>query len=136
MSGGKKKSKTLTIAPTNEEVNPQSTEAFRLHSQGLSYDQIADQLGVTPWVARELTSLGYVVLGTQQAEELRATIEVRLDDVIRRLYQDLATAANQVTRNSIYALILKSDAQRAKLLGLEIPPDTPDDTLTGGSPRA
>ena len=121
-----KKNKTLIVAPTASPEDPRSAEAFALRVSGYDFDRIGEELGVDPWLARELTSIGFVKLATEQADEIRAVSEARLDDLIRRLYEDLKIAGNQVVRNGIYGLILKTEAQRSRLLGLDIPAGTPD----------
>ncbi|KQM17581.1 hypothetical protein ASF83_00125 [Plantibacter sp. Leaf171] len=123
--GEKKKSKTMVLAPETPE-NSRAAEAWALKVAGSDYDAIGESMGVTAWVARELCSAYYVRLATETADELRATSEARLDRMIRDLNRDLNLAANQQARNGIYALILKAEAQRATLLGLNIPADTPD----------
>ena len=132
--GGKKKGgegKTIVVAPPASAEDTRGARAFTLHSRGFSYDQIAEELSVTPWVARELTSHGFARLATEEADEVRAVIETRLDDIVRRLYDDLKVATSQTTRSSIYQLLLKADLQRANLLGLNIPAERVGDVPRG-----
>jgi len=122
-----KKDKALEVAPKESAIDDaKAARAFDLTVQGFDHNRIAEELDVTPWLAKELASVGFMRLAVQQADELRAVVEARLDDLIRRLYEDLRVAGSQTMRNSIYSLILKADAQRVGLLGLQIPVGTPD----------
>ncbi|MFT2692689.1 hypothetical protein [Clavibacter zhangzhiyongii] len=122
------KSKTMTLAPERgREENVELTlRAVVMRREGFSYEEIAQRLRCSPWDARQITSIAYGRLATETADELRAEVEGRLDDVLRRLYVDVNLAPDQATRNGVYTLILKTEAQRTRLLGLEIPAGTPD----------
>jgi len=129
---GKKSHKTVTLAPLSTNEDAQATlKALVLRREGYSYEAIAEELEVSPWQARQLASFAYARLSSEQADELRAQVEDRLDDVTRRLYSDLKIATNQTTRNGIYGLILKTESQRQRLLGLDIPMGTPDAPAEG-----
>ena len=130
-----KKSKGSEVVLTKGDWDERASTAFELRTEGLTYDVIGERLSVSPWVARELASLGFSTLAAEQADEIRASVEARLDDVLRRLYSDLKVATSQPVRNGIYGLILKNEAQRANLLGLNIPAGLPD-ALSDGGDRA
>lgn len=136
MSGKKKGAgKVVVLAPDSVE-DARVARAFELKVQGNDYERIGEELDVSPWVARELTSISFQRLATETAEEMRAASEARYDDMLRRLYSDLRVATSQTARNSIYTLILKTEGQRSKLLGLEVPAGVPDDAAGQVSPRA
>lgn len=113
---GKKPGKAVLLS----EDASRTLKALVMRREGNTFEQIGDALGVTPWEAQQIASIAYARLSAETAEELRAQVETRLDDVIHRLYVDLSFATSQTGRNSIYALILKADAQRATLLGLNL----------------
>jgi uncharacterized protein (DUF433 family) len=94
--------------------------------EGKSYEDIARQFDMDPWEVREMVGGAYRRMLSESADELRAQVELRLDGVLRQLHADLRLASSQTVRNNIYALILKTEAQRSKLLGLDIPSGTPD----------
>ena len=100
--------------------------AFALRLEGQPVAEIAERLGISGMEAGELCRVAYARLAAQTADELRTEVEGRLDYVLRRLNVDLALADSQLSRNGIYALILKTEAQRSHLLGLAIPAGTPD----------
>ncbi|PPG85487.1 hypothetical protein C5C29_06020 [Rathayibacter sp. AY1H2] len=103
-----------------------------MRRNGQGYAEIADHLGIDPWTAQQLVGIAYRRIAAEEVHELRAAVEDRLDDVLRRLHQDLSLADDQNTRNGIYRLILSTEAQRSKLLGLDIPAGTPDAPAEGG----
>ncbi|MDJ0334264.1 hypothetical protein QMG83_03395 [Salinibacterium sp. G-O1] len=122
MSKNKKTSSTVVLAPAGVSEDGQKVlKALVMRREGHSYEAIGESLGVSGWQAQSFASLAYARLSAEAAEELRAQVEDRLDDVLRRLNDDLRLASSQTIRNGIYSLILKTEAQRSKLLGLDIP---------------
>ena len=117
----------LARAETASEDGQRTHRALVGRREGKTYEQIAEDLRCSPWEARQLASMAYARLTTESADELRAAVEDRLDGLLQALHRDLKLADSQTIRNGIYGLILKTEAQRAKLLGLDIPPMTPDE---------
>lgn len=94
--------------------------------EGQPVEEIALATGLSAFEVVERVKVSYARLAAQTAEELRTDVELRLDDVLRRLHADLRLAMDQPSRNAIYALILKTEAQRTRLLGLNLPDQVPD----------
>ncbi|RUR01419.1 hypothetical protein [Labedella endophytica] len=123
----KKNKTTVLLKPEEGRVDEALVaRAFELRRDGLDYAGMAEELGVEPFEAQQLALVGFSRLAAEETEVLRAQTEARYDDVLRRLYSDLRVATSQNGRNSIYALILKTEAQRTKLLGLDLPPEALD----------
>jgi len=101
--------------------------AFALRLDGHDHYDIADRLGIKPLEAEALVTVAYSRLSAQTADDLRVEVEGRLDAVLRKLSVDLALADSQTARNGVYKLILATEAQRARLLGLNLPAGGPDE---------
>jgi hypothetical protein len=127
---GKKSSGHITLAPKGTiEDSRQTSKALQWHLDGESYEDVGARLGCSAWKAREIISLGYARQLTETADELRAAEELRLNELTKKLNDDLRVAGDQNTRNGIYGLLLKVSAERTRLLGLAIPPGTPDNRV-------
>jgi len=127
-----KKSKALALSTDGlSEDGARTLKALVLRREGVGFEEIGERLDCSPWEAKQLTSIAYSRLSAQLADELRAQVEDRLDDVTRRLYDDLRIASSQTVRNGIYGLLLKTESQRTRLLGLDIPAGTPDAPIEG-----
>lgn len=59
-------------------------------------------------------------LGEAEAEQLRVEVEDRIDAVVKKANVDLALAQTQGERTAIYRVLLAAEAQRARLLGLNL----------------
>jgi hypothetical protein len=131
---GEKSSGRITVAPNGiTEDSRQTAKALQWHLDGESYEAVGDRLGCSAWKAREIISLGYARQLTETADELRAAEELRLNELTKKLNDDLRIAADQNSRNGIYGLLLKLSAERSRLFGLAIPPGTPDNRIPGVS---
>jgi len=132
MSGGKKGKGAVvkSAAPASgrelSEDAKLTLECLVRRREGQPVEEIALATGLTPFEVVERVKVSYARLAAQTAEELRTDVELRLDDVLRRLHADLRLAMDQPSRNAIYALILKTEAQRTRLLGLNLPDQVPD----------
>lgn len=94
--------------------------AVVMRREGYSWGDIATRLGITTIEAEELGRVAYARLGAQTADELRVEVEDRIDDVIRKAHRDLALSASQGERTALYRVILAAEAQRSRLLGLNL----------------
>ncbi len=94
--------------------------AVVMRREGYSHGEIAERLGVTQLEAEELTRVAYSRLSAETAEELRTSVEDRIDAIVRKANTDLALAEDQGTRTAIYRVLLAAEAQRARLLGLNL----------------
>lgn len=94
--------------------------AVVMRREGHSWGDIAARLGVTAIEAEELGRVAYARLGAQTADELRVEVEDRIDDVIRKAHRDLALSSSQGERTALYRVILAAEAQRSRLLGLNM----------------
>lgn len=132
---GKGKGATAEVAPASarelSEDAKKTLECLVRRREGQPLEQIALATGLSPFEVAERVKVAYGRLARQTADELRIDVEVRLDDVLQRLHQDLRLALDQPSRNAIYALILKTEQQRTALLGLNLPTQLPD--APGGS---
>lgn len=127
---GKGKGSVETAAPASarelSEDAKKTLECLVRRREGQPLEAIALATGLTPFEVAERVKVAYGRLARQTADELRIDVELRLDDVLQRLHQDLRLALDQPSRNAIYALILKTEGQRTALLGLNLPTQLPD----------
>lgn len=104
-----------------EQVIELSLRAISLRRTGSSWGQIASQLGRTIVEVEALAKRGYLeFLGQSDAETLRAEVEDRLDSVLRQANVELGMAETVAERNAVLRTILATEAQRARLLGLNL----------------
>lgn len=94
--------------------------AVVMRREGASWGDIADRLGVSQIEAQELAHVAYARLGESEAEHLRTEVEDRIDGVIRKAHVDLALCQSQGERTALYRVLLAAEAQRARLLGLNL----------------
>lgn len=124
--GAVEKSAAPASARELSEDARKTLECLVRRREGQPLEEIALATGLTPFEVAERVKVAYGRLARQTADELRIDVELRLDDVLQRLHQDLRLALDQPARNAIYALILKTEAQRTRLLGLDLPAQVPD----------
>ncbi|MFC7430668.1 hypothetical protein [Agrococcus sp. GCM10030264] len=98
----------------------QALRAVVMRREGYSYADIASRLGISTIEAQEVARVAYAQLGEQTADELRVEVEDRLDEVIRKATRDLMLATSQTERTALYRVLLTAEAQRARLLGLNL----------------
>lgn len=111
-----------------ETVIELALKAISLRRTGHSWGTIASQLGRSPIEVEALARRGYEhFLGAQPVEMIRAESEDRIDAVIRGVHVDLAIAETAAERNSLYRTLLAAEAQRARLLGLNLRPGEGDE---------
>lgn len=104
----------------------QSLKALVMKREGHGWQDIADRLSVSVVAAQELARIAYGQMAIDTAENLRVEVEDRLDAVVRKANLDLALAQSQGERTALYRVLLAAEAQRTRLLGLEIPKGAPD----------
>lgn len=95
--------------------------AVVMRREGWNHGEIAERLGITQLEAEELTRVAYARLSAETADELRTSVEDRIDTVVRKANLDLSLASSQGERTAIYRVLLAAEAQRARLLGIELP---------------
>lgn len=107
---------------SQERVIELSLRAIALRRTGHPWGSIAAQLGRSTLEVEALARQGYEhFLGQQDAATIRAEVEDRLDSVLRALNVELVSAETVAERVAIYRTVLATEAQRARLLGLDLP---------------
>lgn len=99
----------------------QQARALELRAQGLGVREIAVDLGVGRSTAARRLRDALADLGAEKSEEMRSTIEIRLDGVLRRLYALLASNDDPRQELRILNSILACERDRARLFGLAVP---------------
>lgn len=130
MSEKKSKRKTLELAHAEIEADRAVERALRavvMRREGRSWGDIAERLGISQIEAEELARVAYARLGEAEAEHLRVEIEDRLDGLVRRAHVDLALCSSQGERTALYRFLASVEAQRARLLGLNLRPEREDE---------
>lgn len=94
--------------------------AVILRREGLSWGDIAERLGISQVEAEELARVAYARLGEAEADQLRTEVEDKLDALVRKAHVDLALAQSQNERTTLYRFLASVEAQRARLLGLNL----------------
>ncbi|QYF98276.1 hypothetical protein [Microbacterium sp. PAMC21962] len=97
--------------------------AVVMRREGSSWGDIADRLGVSQIEAQELARVAYARLGEAEADHLRTEVEDRIDSIVRKANIDLALCQSQGERTAIYRVLLAAEAQRSRLLGLNLRAD-------------
>ena len=124
MSGGKKSAEVERAKAAAEIEADRAVEralrAVVMRREGLSWGDIAQRLGVSQIEAEELARVAYARLGEQEADQLRVEVEDRLDALLRKATVDLALAQSQTERTQLYRFLASLEAQRARLLGLNL----------------
>jgi hypothetical protein len=118
----KKKRSVMTTADIEAERRVEdAVRAIALRRTGHPWGQIARELGRSQVEVEELAKAGYeYLLGQQDPDVLRAEVEDRLDAVVRAANVELVAAGTVMERNAVYRTILAAEAQRARLLGLNL----------------
>ncbi|AZC14566.1 hypothetical protein [Microbacterium sp. ABRD28] len=117
------KKKDLEIARAEIEADRAVERALRavvMRREGFSWGDIADRLGISIVEAQELARVAYARLGEAEAEQLRIEVEDRLDALVKKAHVDLALADSQGERTALYRFLASVEAQRARLLGLNL----------------
>lgn len=130
MSGGKKKRDELAKIAGDVEADRAVEAAIRaivMRREGWSWGDIAERLGRSQIEVEELARIGYARLGEQAADELRTEVEDRIDNIVRKAHVDLALCESQGERTAIYRVLLAAEAQRSRLLGLNLKGQTDDE---------
>ncbi|HCJ49850.1 MAG TPA: hypothetical protein DHW40_11055 [Microbacterium sp.] len=121
--GSKKKAAEAALVAADIESDRAVERALRavvMRREGASWGDIADRLGISQVEAQELARVAYARLGEAEAEHLRTEVEDKIDGVVRKAHVDLALAQSQNERTALYRVLLAAEAQRARLLGLNL----------------
>ncbi|WP_404435233.1 hypothetical protein LG322_08720 [Microbacterium aerolatum] len=100
--------------------------AVVMRREGSSWGDIAERLGVSQIEAQELARVAYARLGEAEKEHYRIESEDRIDSIIRKAHLDLALCKSQGERTALYRTLLAAEAQRARLLGLNLRAESED----------
>lgn len=103
-----------------ERAVERAIRAVVMRRAGQDWGTIAERLGISQLEAQELARVAYARLGEAEADQLRVEVEDRIDEVVRRAHIDLGMAATQGERTALYRVLLAAEAQRARLLGLNL----------------
>lgn len=120
---GKKSNALAKTAAAEVEAERRVENALRaiiLRREGHSWGDIADRLSITIVEAQELARVAYARLGEAEADQLRVEVEDRLDALVKKAHVDLALASSQGERTALYRFLASVEAQRARLLGLNL----------------
>lgn len=125
----KKRNDTIELAAEVEadRAVERALRAVVLRREGMSWGDIAQRLGVSQLEAEELARVAYARLGEAEADHLRVEIEDRLDGLVRKAHVDLALCQSQGERTALYRFLAAVEAQRARLLGLNLRSGGDDD---------
>lgn len=123
--GGKKKAAEIERATAAAEVEAdraveRALRAVVMRREGMTWGDIADRLGISILEAQELARVAYARLGESEAEELRVEVEDRLDALVKKAHVDLGMCDSQGERTALYRFLASVEAQRARLLGLNL----------------
>jgi transposase len=99
----------------------QQARALELRARGLGVRQIAVDLGVGRSTAARRLRDALHDLGTETSDQMRSTIETRLDSVLQRLHELLDTNTDPRQELKILSAILACERDRSRLLGLALP---------------
>lgn len=117
----KKKGDELAAAEVEaDRAVEKALRAVVMRREGMSWGDIADRLGVSQIEAQELGRIAYARLGEAEKEHLRVESEDKIDAVVRKANVDLALCQSQGERTALYRVLLAAEAQRARLLGLNM----------------
>ncbi|WP_390178066.1 hypothetical protein [Microbacterium sp. MTN4-26] len=122
MASKKKEAAAVAVAAEVEadRAVERALRAVVMRREGQDWGTIADHLGVSQIEAQELARVAYARLGEAEADHLRTEVEDRIDAVVRKANVDLALAQSQGERTAIYRVLLAAEAQRSRLLGLNL----------------
>jgi len=104
------------------------TEALRLRSRGVTYQKIADSLGVTKATAYNRVQRALAAIPAEAVDEYRRLETERLDSLLEMA---LEKALDPNNKSSLFAVdrTLAIMDRRAKLLGLDAPVKTETVTM-------
>lgn len=100
--------------------------AVVMRREGATWGDIADRLSISQIEAQEIARVAYARLGEGEADHLRTEVEDRIDGVVRKAHIDLALCQSQGERTALYRVLLAAEAQRARLLGLNLRGESDD----------
>lgn len=123
MSKSKKVALERQAAAAEVEADRAVERALRavvMRREGMSFGDIAERLGISQLEAEELAKVAYARLGEQEADFLRTEVEDRLGALVRKAQLDLALADSQSDRTALYRFLAGVEAQRSRLLGLNL----------------
>lgn len=123
--GSKKRTAELERATAAAEVEAdraveRALRAVVMRREGMTFGDIADRLGISQIEAEELARVAYARLGEAEADHLRVEVEDRLDNLVRKAHVDLGMCDSQGERTALYRFLASVEAQRARLLGLNL----------------
>lgn len=121
MAKGKRQAVETAAAVEADRAVETAIRAIVLRREGHSWGDIAERLGRSQIEVEELARIGYARLGEQAADELRVEVEDRIDAVVRKAHVDLALCESQGERTALLRVLLAAEAQRSRLLGLDLP---------------
>lgn len=101
--------------------------AVVMRREGMSWGDIAERLEISQIEAQELARVAYARLGEQEADHYRTEVEDRVDNIVRKAQLDLALCESQSERTALYRVLLAAEAQRARLLGLNLKPQADEE---------
>lgn len=105
--------------------------AVRLRTEGLTYRQIANQLGfAAPSGAHRAVERGLDAIRAEEAETLRQLELHRLDLLHQRAWSELTRDDEDSQPLAAIDRLLRVQERRAKLLGLDARPDTAQPAVT------
>jgi DNA-binding NarL/FixJ family response regulator len=99
----------------------QEAQALELLRRGNNSREIAVILNVSRATANRRIRKGLDGLGAETSERLRASVEDRLNDMLRRSYDLLDRAEDDRSRLAVIKTIATIERDRARLLGLNVP---------------
>lgn len=122
MSKGKEGDELATVAAEIEadRAVERALRAVVMRREGMSWGDIADRLHISQIEAQELARVAYARLGEAEAEHLRTEVEDKIDSIVRKAHIDLALCQSQGERTALYRVLLAAEAQRSRLLGLNL----------------
>ncbi|MET8864656.1 hypothetical protein ABZW11_17100 [Nonomuraea sp. NPDC004580] len=126
-------------SPEQQEASArQAAEVMRLRRQGVTFEAIGRQLGVSRQRAHKIYTDALKAIPAQEVNEYRAEQAERLDEMLRRAYEVLERKHITVSNGKVIYLddepmeddaptlmaiktVLAIEERRAKLLGLDTP---------------
>ncbi|WP_411088339.1 hypothetical protein [Streptomyces sp. 061-3] len=99
----------------------EQARALELRGRGLGVREIAVDLGVGRSTAARRLRDALDDLGAETSEQMRNTVETRLDRVLQRLHVLLDSCDDPRQELKILNAVMACERDRARLLGLSIP---------------
>lgn len=108
-------------------------QALEMRRLGATYVQIGAALGISDETASRRVHTALSLLVAEEAEAMRALIEDRFDALLRESFKRLAYVPepNHNEAAALMAVVLRTEAQRARLFGLNLDSSTTQ-ALEGG----